>query len=329
MSAHKTTAAAGPNIAFVKYWGDADPALHLPANPSASITLGGLSTVSTVVFADDLDEDDVAIDGAPASDQARRRVAGHLDRVRALASTELRAHVVSKSDFPTGAGLASSASAFAALTLAATSALGLDLSEEALSSLARIGSGSACRSIPGGYVQWQAGEDQESSYARSFAPPDHWQLVDCIAIVSKAHKPVGSSEGHARAPSSPLFEARVRAASQLVERCIAAVLGRDLPALGRAMEADAVMLHAVAMTSDPPIHYWAPETVRVMRAIVDWRAQGLESYFTIDAGPNVHCFCELEDATALCGRLLALDGVEEVRATVPGEGARLVAAHLI
>jgi diphosphomevalonate decarboxylase len=329
MSMHRATAAAGPNIAFVKYWGDADAALHLPANPSVSVTLGGLSTVSTVLFSDDLEMDDVLIDGAPASELAQQRVIDQLDRVRALAKSELRARVVSKSNFPTAAGLASSASAFAALTTAAASALELELSEEALSALARIGSGSACRSIPGGFVEWRPGEDHESSYARSFAPPDHWTLVDCIAIVSEEHKAVGSSEGHARASSSPLFKARAGTATELVDRCRSAILERDLTALGRAMEADALMLHAVAMTSKPPIHYWMPATVRVMQAVVDWRAQGLEAYFTIDAGPNIHCFCELKDASKLSGRLLGLDGIAQVRTAVPGAGARLVADHLV
>jgi diphosphomevalonate decarboxylase len=329
MGALKATAAAGPNIAFVKYWGDVDPTLHLPANPSTSLTLDGLSTVCTVEFAQRLKTDRVTIDGMPAAQPALRRVTEHLDRVRALAETHLRARVVSQSDFPSGAGLASSASAFAALTLAAATALQLQLHRRDLSSLARLGSGSACRSVPGGFVEWQPGHDHSSSYARSIAPPSHWRLADCIALVSKARKPVSSSEGHARAPYSPLFRARVKAASRLVEQCRTAIAERDLTSLGRAMEADAVMLHAVAMTSEPPIHYWVPETVRVIRAVLDWRAQGLQTYFTIDAGPNVHCFCEERDSAELSRRLLALEGVAEVCTARPGDGACLVEEALI
>jgi diphosphomevalonate decarboxylase len=320
----EATAAAGPNIAFVKYWGDADPGLHLPANPSTSVTLQGLSTVSTVRFARDAERDQVTIDGAQASPRALSRVAAQLDHVRARAQTQLRAVVVSQSDFPTGAGLASSASAFAALTAAAAAALGLELPERALSSLARLGSGSACRSIPGGFVEWIRGHDHESSYAQSIAPASHWPLADCIAIVSVEQKPVGSREGHARARSSPLFQARVDRAHEVVERSRSAILERDLAALGRTMEVDAIMLHAVAMTSRPPIHYWTPETIRVMQAVRNWRGRGLQSYFTIDAGPNVHCFCEVEDSGELSRRLAALDGVLEVRTTYPGAGVRLL-----
>jgi diphosphomevalonate decarboxylase len=325
----KATAVANANIAFVKYWGDADPALHLPANPSISMNLDGLSTVTTVAFLVEQEADELIVDDAPAGDAALRRVTAHLDRVRALARTELRARVVSRNDFPAGAGLASSASAFAALTLAATAALGLTLSEDALSTLARLGSGSACRSIPPGFVEWAAGESHETSFAHSFAPPGHWPLCDCIAIVSTAHKAVGSAEGHARAPSSPLHRARVEGAAARAAVCRAAIMARDLPALGEAMEADTVMMHAITMTSHPPIYYWTPATLRIIRAVVAWRAGGLPTYYTVDAGPNVHCLCEAANTAEVVRRLEALPGVRQVRVARPGAGAVLVSEHLL
>jgi len=325
----KATAVANANIAFVKYWGDADPALHLPANPSVSMNLDGLSTVTTVAFLVEQETDEVIVDDAPAGDAALRRVTAHLDRVRALARTELRARVVSRNDFPAGAGLASSASAFAALTLAATAALGLTLSEDTLSTLARLGSGSACRSIPPGFVEWAVGDSHETSFAHSFAPPGHWSLCDCIAIVSTAHKAVGSAEGHARAPSSPLHRARVEGAAARVAVCRAAIMARDLPALGEATEADAVMMHAITMTSHPPIYYWTPATLRIIRAVVAWRAGGLPAYYTVDAGPNVHCLCEAANAAEVARRLEALPGVRQVRVARPGAGAVLVSEHLL
>jgi diphosphomevalonate decarboxylase len=324
MSPAKATAVASPNIAFVKYWGDADPALHLPANPSISMNMDGLSTVTTVAFLAGQETDEAIINDAPASGTALRRVIAHLDRVRALAGTELRAQVVSHSNFPTGAGLASSAAAFAALTLAATAALGLALSPDALSVLARLGSGSACRSIPPGFVEWTPGESHETSFAHSIAPPQHWPLCDCIAIVSTTHKTVGSAAGHARAPSSPLHRARVAGAAARVAACRAAILARDLPALGRIVETDTVMMHAVTMTSRPPVYYWTPATLRIIRAIVAWRAAGLPAYYTVDAGPNVHCLCEQANATKLVRRLEPLPGVQQVQVTRPGAGARLV-----
>lgn len=319
----KATAIAHPNIAFVKYWGDADPERHLPANPSISMNMGGLSTVTTVAFLSGPETDEVIINDAPASDAARRRVSAHLDRVRALAETKLRARAASRNDFPAGTGLASSASAFAALTLAATAALGLTLAGDALSALARLGSGSACRSIPPGFVEWATGKSHETSFAHTIAPPDHWALRDCIAIVSAEHKAVGSSEGKARAPSSPLYRARVESATAHVAACRAAILARDLTALGEIMETDAVMMHAIAMTSRPPIYYWTPATLRVIRAVAAWRAQGLPAYYTGDAGPNVHCFCEEANAAQVARRLEALPGVQQVRVSRPGGGAHL------
>jgi diphosphomevalonate decarboxylase len=323
---HRATAVAHPNIAFVKYWGHADAALHLPANPSISMVLDCLQTRTTVDFRA-LREDDVIIDGVPASPAARVRVSEHLDRVRALAGSDLRARVRSESNFAAGAGLASSASAFAALTLAATAALGLDLSLAQLSALARLGSGSACRSIPGGFVEWTVQPDL-SSTAHSIAPPEHWALCDCIALVSTDPKKVSSINGHEAAPSSPLHLARVQDATLQVSACRRAIAQRNLAALGRIAERDAVMMHAVAMTSAPPIYYWTADTMRVVRAVVDWRAAGLPVYYTIDAGPNVHCLCEAPHRDEVQRRLASLPGVEQVLTACPGGGARLMDDHV-
>ena len=325
---NRATAIAHPNIAFIKYWGQADAALHLPANPSISMVLDCLQTRTTVGFVEGLREDEVIIDGVAASAAARVRVGEHLDRVRALAGSALRARVRSENNFAAGAGLASSASAFAALTLAATAALGLQLSLEQLSALARLGSGSACRSVPAGFVEWTVRPDR-SSAAHSIAPPDHWALCDCIALVSTRQKRVSSIDGHRAAPSSPLYAARVQDAARQVPACRTAIERRDLAALGQIMERDAVMMHAVAMTSDPPVYYWTPETMRVVQAVVDWRATGLPVYYTIDAGPNVHCLCEAVHRDEVQRRLGLLPGVQQVLVAGPGNGARLTDDHLL
>lgn len=328
LSTRKATALAHSNIAFVKYWGHADAVLRLPANPTLSVNLSGLDTQTTVEFDAALISDELTIDGQRATEKARQRVSIHLDHVRTLAQTDLHARVVSCNSFPVGAGLASSASAFAALTLAATAALGLSMSEAQLSALARLGSGSASRSIPAGFVEWVQGAEHHTSYARSIAPPEHWALCDCIAIADAEHKAVGSTEGHARAHTSPLHGARVADITARLESCKAAILACDLDALGEIMEADAVMMHAVAMTSRPPIYYWTPATLRIMRAVVDWRIEGLPVYYTIDAGPNVHCLCENKHADEVRQRLEGLAGVKKVRVACPGSGARLVGTHL-
>lgn len=328
MQTRKATAVSCSNIAFIKYWGNADDALRLPANSSLSMNLDGLTTTTTVAFDPNLAEDVVVIDGQERSGPARQRVVAHLDRVRALAGITARARVVSESNFPSGAGMASSASAFAALSLAATRAAGLALSEPELSALARLGSGSACRSVPPGFVEWQAGHSHETSYAFSIAPPDHWPLCDVIAIVSTGHKPVGSSEGHRLARTSPLHAARVASVPERLAAAKAALLHRDLVAFGPPVEEDGLTMHAVMMTSRPPLHYWLPGTVEVIQAVLRWRSAGLGVYFTIDAGPNVHCLCLAEDVQRVVAGLRTLRSVQDIRVARPGGGARLLDHHL-
>jgi diphosphomevalonate decarboxylase len=323
----KATAVANPNIAFIKYWGKADEALNLPANPSLSMNLAALTTVTTVEFRLKLVADVVAIDDHPAEGQALARVAAQLDRVRALAGIKARAQVASRSDFPAGTGLASSASAFAALTLAATRATGLFLSEAELSRVARLGSGSACRSVPAGFVLWD-GDDEGTSFARQVAPPEHWNLQDVIAIISRQHKAVGSRDGHSLAPSSPLHVARLAAVPALLAAVLAGIEHCDLGVMGPAMEADALAMHGVMMTSCPSLLYWLPATVAVLQAVRAWRREGLDVFFTMDAGPNVHCICQEAAARDLERRLRAVVGVEDVVVSGPGGAVRPGEVHL-
>ena len=323
----KATAVAHPNIAFVKYWGRIDDDLNLPANPSLSMNLAALRTVTTVEFRPELRSDRIAIDGAPASEQAARRVILHLDRVRAMAGLKSWAQVVSRNDFPAGTGLASSSSAFAALSAAGSQAAGLALDERSLSRLARLGSGSACRSVPAGFCLWQ-GKHDETSWACQVAPPDHWALHDVIAIVSRTPKSVSSGEGHSLAPTSPFYQARLQTIPELLEQVHRAVVDRDLDALGRAMERDALAMHGVMMTSQPSLLYWRPETLVVLDAVRAWRSEGLAVYFTLDAGPNVHCLCRGSDVADVGARLRDLPGVVDVLVSGPGAGVRLVVDHL-
>lgn len=323
----KATAAAHPNIAFVKYWGKADDELNLPANPSLSMNLSALTTVTTVEFRPGLAADLVWIGGCLAEGQALARVTAHLDRVRSLAGISDRAQVWSRNDFPAGTGLASSASAFAALTLAATHASGLVLDQASLSRVARLGSGSACRSVPAGFVLWE-GDDDRTSFARQVAPPEHWDLRDVVAIVGREHKAVASQEGHLLAASSPFHAARLAAVPLWLATVVAGIEQCDLRAMGLAVEADALAMHAVMMTSHPSLLYWLPATVAVLHQVRAWREEGLSVYFTVDAGPNVHCLCQAEDAGAVEERIRALAGVRDVIVSGPGAGVRLVEDHL-
>jgi diphosphomevalonate decarboxylase len=239
------SALAHPNIAFIKYWGDTDPMRHLPSNGSISMNLGNLYALTRVNFIPGLTADLLTLNGNTIQGPGLKRVSSLLDRVRKIAHKEIKAEVVSNNNFPTSAGIASSAAAFAALSLAATTALGVNLSESELSRLARRGSGSACRSIPAGFVEWQVGNNECDSFATSIAPPEHWKLVDCIAVVQTGKKAIGSKEGHTIAATSPLQAARVAGATQRLDKCRRAILERDFTALAEISELDCLMMHAV------------------------------------------------------------------------------------
>ena len=288
------------------------------------MNLDGLSTQTQVTFDSSLESDELILNSAPFQGPALRRVSGFLDLVRQMADLRLYARIESNNNFPMGAGIASSASAFAALALAASAAAGLGLSEKDLSRLARRGSGSACRSIPGGFVEWQAGEDDETSYAFSIAQPDHWRLVDCIAIASQTHKPTGSAEGQALAYTSLIQPARVADAPRRLEICRRAILEKDFTTFAEVVELDSNLMHAVMMTSVPPLFYWQPATLEVIQAVADWRKDGLPVCYTIDAGPNVHVLCLEQHSHQVKEALERLPVIEKVVAALPGGPARLL-----
>lgn len=315
-------ARAHSNIAFIKYWGNRDHSLRLPANSSLSMNLNDLHTTTTVKWVGAAGADSLDINGAPAESGALDRVSAHLDVIRRRFGVRSYAQVSSTNNFPMGTGIASSASAFAALTLAAISALGAELSERELSALARMGSGSAARSIPSGFVEWRAGDAHETSYAETFVQGDHWDLVDVIAIVSRRHKHVGSSAGHQEADSSVLQPARVASVDRRLGAIKAAITSRDFEAFANIVEEDSNLMHAVMMTSKPPLFYWDPLSLRVMRSVRNWRAaDGLRVCYTLDAGPNVHCICEAADAAAVKANLRDMSADIEILQSGAGPGA--------
>ena len=205
----KATAIAPSNIAFTKYWGKKDEVLRLPENGSISMCLSNLLTTTTVEFSPDFDKDEIIINGGGVEGGEAERVIKHLDRVRKMAGISDKAKMVSNNNFPSGTGLSSSASGFAALTLAASKAAGLNLPEKELSILARQGAGSACRSIPSGFVEWLDGDTSDTSFAVQIFPPNYWAIADVVAVVSEGRKEVATSAGHAMAQSSPFMKTRL------------------------------------------------------------------------------------------------------------------------
>jgi diphosphomevalonate decarboxylase len=319
-----STAQAHPNIAFIKYWGNRDNTLRLPVNGSISMNLDGLYTRTSVTFGASARTDSLLINSKPVTGPGLTRVSYILDIVRQMAGIQHRAEVQSENNFPAGAGIASSAAAFAALALASSKAAGLNLSEPELSVLARRGSGSASRSIPSGFVEWQMGKDEKDSFAFSIAPVDHWNLTDCIAVVSSSHKKTGSTEGHALAGTSPLQNARVEDTPRRLEICRSAILKKDFEAFANIIEHDSDMMHAVMMTSTPPLMYWQAATVGIFHEVRAWRASGLPVGYTVDAGANVHVLCLTEEAKEVEKRLRELPGVETVLVAGVGGPAKIV-----
>lgn len=324
----KATAIAPANIAFIKYWGKADDVLRLPLNSSLSMNLSGAQTVTTVEFSPDYKHDRIDMTGETMSDKERERVSSHLDRIRMKAGTKLSARVVTKNNFVKGTGIASSASGFAALTVAGCAALGLNLSEKELTILARLGSGSACRSIPDGFVEWVKGYSSDSSFAYSLYPASYWDLRDILVVVQKGQKKVSSTEGMEGLRTSPLWQARIAGMENKIARVKDALEKKDIRLLGETIEEETLNMHTVARSQNPPLLYWTPKTEEIMTVVRKWRSKGLVVYCTIDAGPNVHLICEARDEQEVTKKAKSLTDVWSVGVNKPARGAHVVGDDL-
>lgn len=288
MNSHHATARAHANIALSKYWGKRDAELILPTNGSLSLTLDAFYTTTDVRFSEAAEADEIHLDGTVLTGNAASKVSRFLDRVRHMAGVDWRAQVRSCNHVPTGAGLASSASAFAALAGAASKALELDLSPRQLSMLARKGSGSASRSIFGGFALWQAGQDDDSSYAYPLSSPLVDDIAMLVVVINAEHKPVSSREGMQRTvDTSPYFPEWTRDAEKRLPEMKEAVEQGDFERVGELAEVSAMRMHASMLAAQPPLCYWESKSLVAMQTVRELRAQGHQCYFTMDAGPNV------------------------------------------
>ncbi len=329
----RATVEAPSNIAFVKYWGAEDLAVAIPLNASISMSLRACVTRTSVetVAAGAADEIWVFSEGrwGQAEGAFQQRAAAHLERLRRWAQVDVGFRVATENSFPAAAGIASSASGFAALTLAVVAALDRQPDGDELSNLARLsGSGSASRSVFGGYVQWPFGTGEDPWRAAPLAPASHWDLRDVIAIVQTGPKAVSSLEGHARARTSPHYVRRQELIPDRLQRVREAIDARDLDQLGPIIEEDAIELHLVAMSSQPPIFYWQPATLRVLDHVRALRQRGTSAWATMDAGANVHILCSADDEEAVATSLAAIDGVQTVIRDGVGSGPRNLSASL-
>ena len=323
------TASANTNIALIKYWGKADESLMIPTTSSLSLTLDDTWTTTTVSFDGGAgDADAVRINGSAPSGTALTRVTRFLDLVRERSGITQRASVTSISTVPLAAGLASSAAGFAALAAAASRAAGMDLDGRALSRLARRGSGSASRSVFGGLVLWNAGDDDASSYAEPVQDAIGYTASDLdlamvVVVLSGGRKTISSTKAMRRTmTASPLYPAWVEASRQDLRDALEAVRCGDLARLGEVAEANALGMHASMMAARPAIMYWLPRTIEVLHVIGEMRQDGLPAWATIDAGPNVKVLTQASSAEQVAAALRERVPGAEVSVRRPGAGVR-------
>ncbi|MCY9806842.1 diphosphomevalonate decarboxylase [Lentilactobacillus senioris] len=319
---HSFTARAHTNIALVKYWGKQNEDLIIPQNDSLSLTLDQFYTETTVTFDSQLSADVVVIDDEVAQETDYQRVVAFLDIIRQ--KTQAPDHyfqVISVNHVPTAAGFASSASAFAALAAAASRTAGLKLDLTELSRLARRGSGSASRSIFGGFVQWHTGQDDASSYAEQYASADDWDIGVIALTLQKARKKISSRKGMQLSVStSPFYSEWVKLAQNDIEVVKRAIDRNDFTTLGKVSETNALRMHALTLSADPGFIYFTGQTIEMLNEIRQLRDNGIECYATIDAGPNVKVLCQKENANKIMSHFNQLLGSENVTYTTPGSG---------
>lgn len=315
---------AHTNIALIKYWGKENEEWIIPKNNSLSLTLDAFYTDTKVTFDDSLTEDELILDGEKQPDSALSKVQTVLDSVREQANITSKALVESVNHVPTAAGLASSASGLAALAGAASHAAGLTLSQEDLSRLARRGSGSASRSIYGGFAEWVKGTDDATSFAVPVDDAD-WDIGMLFIIVNDAIKEVSSRDGMKRTVETSAFydgwlntlEADLKAMKQAISE-------RDVESVGQIAERNALKMHATTLAANPPFTYWTAESMKAMDAVRNLRKKGFTAYFTMDAGPNVKIVCKQSELKAIKELLLEDFQVEQLIEARPGPGLHVL-----
>ncbi|MGK4056458.1 diphosphomevalonate decarboxylase [Limosilactobacillus reuteri] len=318
------TAKAHTNIALVKYWGKKDQELIIPQTDSLSLTLNEFYTTTTVSFDNHLTSDLVAIDQQTLSKQAAKKVIHVLDIVRQLSGIKAFARVESINHVPTAAGLASSASAFAALAGAASAAAGLNLSGRDLSRLARRGSGSATRSIYGGLVEWQKGTDDTSSFAQPILENVDFPIEMLAVLVDTKKKKVSSRSGmQSSVETSPYYDAWRQVVANDMVAIKQAIKAKDIDQIGHIAEENALRMHALTFSADPGFTYFNGETLTIIKAVEDLRNQGVNCYYTMDAGPNVKVIYDRGNRSKIVEELSNIVGPERLVVSQPGPGIKI------
>jgi diphosphomevalonate decarboxylase len=318
---------AHSNIALIKYWGKNNILLNTPAVGSISLTLDGLFTETAVEFDEKLKADSFILNDNAVSENDTKRISMFLEKVRKMSGVKNYAKVVTSNNFPTAAGLASSASGFAALAMAASEAAGLQLSPKALSILARKGSGSAARSILGGFVEMYKGEKEDGtdSFAEQIKEKDYWDIRLLAAVTTSQKKKVASTDGMRRSKqTSPYYAAWLERQEIDLDNMRRSILDKNFTQLGELAEYSALKMHAMAMASHPGLIYWNGATIEGIQLVYRLREQGVEVYFTIDAGPQLKIICLPENENKVIAELQRMNGIQQIIRSKPGPGAMMV-----
>lgn len=316
----RATARARPNIALIKYWGKSDPDRNLPAVGSISATLDGLYTSMDVEIDGNLPQDDLLVDGMPQPSMLAR-VSRCLDDV--LGADRPPARISSRCNFPIAAGLASSASAFAALVVAANAAGGGACSTAELAQTAGRASGSAARSLYGGYVELDI--CGQAIAVRPLCAPAEWPLRVVIAVTETGSKSIGSTEAmEISRKTSPFYRLWVEQQADDLAVARDAIANRDFMALAAVAEHNCLKMHSVMWASRPPVSYWNSATLDCMQTVRELQADGVQAFFTIDAGPQVKVFCEPQAADRVRQALSEIGGVHNVMECGIGTAAEIV-----
>ncbi|HUT82908.1 MAG TPA: diphosphomevalonate decarboxylase [Candidatus Bathyarchaeia archaeon] len=325
----KATAKANSNTALIKYWGKKNEELIIPMNNSISLTIDSLSTITTVEFSHDYLKDIFILNNEKQNGKALERVVKHLNMLRSIARINLKAKVVSKNNFPTAAGLASSASGFAALTVAACKALGLEKNPRELSILSRQGSGSSARSILGGYVEWLISDENNESSVIQLADKNWFDIRDIIVIFEKHERKISTREAMKLSmETSPFFKTRLETIEENLAKVRQAIKEKNFSVLGKTAERDCLSMHSVAITSDPSMIFWTGDTIAIMNLVKSLRDGGLEAYFTIDTGSNMHILTLPAYAEEIATLLRKIPYIKDIIVAKPGDGTIIIDEHL-
>ena len=319
-------AKAHTNIALIKYWGKIDENLNIPANDSISLTLDHFFTETEVTFSPEFEGNSLILNHNLVPSHKLKRVNRLINFMQKKYQTENFAKIKTINHVPTAAGLASSASGMAALAGACYAALDKtsNINYQEISKIARLGSGSASRSVFGGLVQWHRGNSHDSSFAEQLAKPDNLDLNIIAVIVNRHEKKIKSTAGMRQTSlTSPYYAQWVKEANNAIPLMKAAIAAHDFTRIGELSEQSASLMHATTLAANPAFTYFEPDTIRVIKIVQELRQAGIECYYTIDAGPNVKIICQSKNIKKITRYLKWSFNNQQIVVARPGDGIKI------